>query len=76
MKLSKQVNRTDKKIKELNDWLNLFNSPFAPRGEGAKQEACREFHTFMKSLHGTLKNLEEAQLNEFDWSIETIEMID
>ena len=76
MKLSKQVNKVDKKINELNEYLSIFSSPFAPRGEGAKQEACKEFHSFMKSLHKALENLEEAQLNEFDWSIETIELID
>jgi DNA anti-recombination protein RmuC len=76
MKLSKQINKVDKKMQELNDYLSLFNSPFAPRGEGARQEACREFHEFMKSLHKALENLEEAQLNAFDWTVETIELID
>ena len=75
-KLEKQVNKADKKMQELNNYLEWFNGPLHPRGEGARQEACKEFHNFMKGLHQTLYNLEEAQLNNLDWSIETIELID
>ena len=76
MKMNKQIAKVNKKMNQLNDYLELFNSPLAPRGEGARQEACKEFHNFMKGLHQSLYNLEEAQLNQFDWSIETIKMID
>lgn len=76
MKVKTHVKKVDSKMQELNTYLSMFNGPFAPRGEGARQEACKEFHNFMKSLHKALYNLEEAQLNEFDWSIETIKLID
>ena len=75
MKLSKQVKKVDKKINELNDYLGCFNGPLAPRGEGAREAACIEFHNFMKTLHEALNNLEEAQLNEFEWTVDAIEMI-
>lgn len=76
MKMNKQIKKVNKKMNQLNEYLEIFNSPLAPRGEGARQEACKEFHNFMKGLHQSLYNLEEAQLNQFDWSIETIKMID
>lgn len=76
MNLKKQIKKVDKKMQELNEYLGLFNSPLAPRGEGARQMACEEFHNFMKGLHDSLYNLEEAQLNQFDWTIETIKLID
>lgn len=74
--MNKQIKKVNKKMNQLNNYLEIFNSPLAPRGEGARQEACKEFHNFMKGLHQSLYNLEEAQLNQFDWSIETIKMID
>lgn len=74
--MNKQIKKVNKKMNQLNDYLEIFNSPLAPRGEGARQESCKEFHNFMKGLHQSLYNLEEAQLNQFDWSIETIKMID
>lgn len=76
MNFNKQVKKVDKKMQELNEYLSLFNSPLAPRGEGARQMACIEFHNFMKGLHDSLYNLEEAQLNKFDWSIETIKIVE
>lgn len=76
MNLKKQIKKVDKKMQELNEYLGLFNSPFAPRGEGARQMACKEFHDFMKGLHDSLYNLEEAQLNQFGWDLESIKYID
>lgn len=75
-KLEKQINKADKKMQELNNYLEWFNGPLQPRGEGARQEASKEFHNFMNGLHQTFYNLEEAQLNNLDWSIETIKLID
>ena len=76
MNLKKQIKKVDKKMNELNEYLGLFNSPLAPRGEGARQMACKEFHDFMKGLHDSLYNLEEAQLNQFGWDLESIKFID
>lgn len=75
-RLKKQINKVDKLMIELNDYLGAFNSILAPRGEGARQMACQEFHELMEELHKELYKLEEAQLNEFDWDIETISLID
>lgn len=74
-KLKKKVKKVDKLVNELNDYLGAFDSPFAPRGEGARQCACQEFHELMKELHEALYELEEAQLNKFDWDIESIELV-
>lgn len=75
-KLKKKVNKVDKLVNELNDYLGAFNSPLAPRGEGARQCACQEFHELMQDLHNALIELEEVQLNTFGWDIESIELID
>lgn len=76
MKINKKAEKVDKLINELNEYLQAFNSPLAPRGEGARQEACKEFHYLMKKLHKSLYDLEEAQLNAFDWSIQTIKLVE
>lgn len=75
-RLEKQINKVDSLMTELNSYLSAFNSILAPRGEGARQMACQEFHELMEELHKELYKLEETQLNEFDWSIETINLID
>lgn len=75
-KLQKKVNKVDKLVNELNDYLGIFNSPLAPRGEGARQCACQEFHELMGELHNALIELEEVQLNAFGWDIESIDLID
>ena len=74
-KLQKKVNKVDKLLNELNDYLGAFNSPLAPRGEGARQCACQEFHELMEELHMALTELEEAQLNVFGWDIESINLV-
>lgn len=75
-KLQKKVNKVDKLVNELNDYLGAFNSPLAPRGEGARQGACQEFHELMQDLHNALIELEEVQLNAFGWDIESIKLVD
>lgn len=75
-KLQKKVNKVDKLVNELNDYLGAFNSSLAPRGEGARQCACQEFHELMQDLHNALIELEEVQLNAFGWDIESIELVD
>lgn len=75
-KIEKNLKRIEKGLDEMCEYLELFNSVLAPRGEGARQCACQEFHDIMKKLHNELTKLEEKTLNEFDWSIEMIEMID
>ena len=75
-RLKKQINKVDSLMNELNEYLGAFNSILAPRGEGARQMACQEFHELMEELHDNLYKLEEAQLNEFGWDIETISLID
>lgn len=75
-RVKKQINKVDALMNELNAYLGAFNSFLAPRGEGARQCACQEFHELMEELHKELYKLEEAQLNEFGWDIETISLID
>lgn len=75
-KIDRKINKVDKLINELNDYLTAFNSILAPRGDGARQLACQEFHSFMNKLHKSLYELEEAQLNELDWSIESIKLLE
>lgn len=75
-KLKKKIRKVNNLVNELNDYLSTFDSIFAPRGEGARQYACQEFHELMKDLHEALYELEEAQLNKFDWSIESIKLVD
>ena len=76
LKVKKNLKRIEKDLDEMCEYLGLFNSVLAPRGEGARQCACQEFHELMEHLHNELIKLEEKTLNEFDWSIEMIEMID
>ena len=75
-KLEKKVKKVDRLVNELNDYLGYFNSPLAPRGKGARQCACQEFHELMHELHNALIELEEVQLNAFGWDIESIELVD
>lgn len=75
-KLDIKINKVDKLVNELNDYLTGFNSPLAPRGEGARQLACQEFHELMNELHKALYDLEETQLNMLDWSIESIKLLE
>lgn len=74
-KINKKVTKLDRLLNELNDYLGAFNSVLAPRGDGARQCACLEFHQLMNEIHNALYDLEEAQLNKFDWDIESIKLI-
>lgn len=75
-KIDRKINKVDKLVNELNDYLTGFNSPLAPHGEGARQLACQEFHELMNELHKALYDLEETQLNMLDWSIESIKLLE
>ena len=74
-KLKKHLKKVYNLLDEMAVYIYNFNGILAPKGDGAKQEACKEFHEVMTELHKALIELEECQLNELEWDIESIELI-
>lgn len=52
MKKSKEK-KIDKKVNTIYEYIQAFNSPLAPRGDGARFEAGREYHEIVMSLFDT-----------------------
>lgn len=50
-KCNKLANKYNKKINKIYEYIQLFEGPLAPRGDGARYEAGREFHELIFKLN-------------------------
>lgn len=72
-KLEKACIRLDKNMVELNEYLEIFGH-MPPKGEGAKEQAVKEFRVLIKKIHESLNILETAQIEELGEELRVSEM--
>lgn len=54
MKYNKLANKYNKKINKIYEYIQLFDGPLAPRGDGARYEAGRELHELIDKLNNDI----------------------
>lgn len=61
--IQNQINKLNKKVQEINEYVNAYNSPLAPQGELAREEFGLEFNDVVSR---TIENLKVIRRKMFE----------
>ena len=75
-KRKKLIEKFYEKVMDLTVYLDAPNSPFGPRGDGAKQCFCVEAHHLFDEIKKDLDKLEDDLLERYGYDKESIEYVD
>lgn len=72
----KEIKSLISDIESLLIYLDAPNSPFGPRGDGAKNAFCVEVYHLFKNINRRLNILENKLLNHYGHDMKSVQLID